>query len=224
MSDNIVIHAEVRSDLGKGASRRLRRNANMMPAILYGGSAEPRSLMIAHKDMVKHTENEALFASILDIEVEGKVEQAILKDLQRHPAKALIMHADFLRVDKSKPIQVHVPLHFINEEQSHGVKMEGGRIQHNMVEVEISCLPGLLPEFIEVDMLEANLGDIIHLSDLKLPEGVESVALSHGADHDLPVASIAAPKGGDLDEEEAAEDAGDDASGDDATDESAGEE
>ncbi len=203
MSDNIVINAKVRNDLGKGASRRLRRNADMMPAILYGAGSEPQSLMVAHREMIKAVENEALFSSILDINVDGKTVQAILKDLQRHPARAIIMHADFLRVDQSVKIHVNVPLHFINEELSPGVKMEGGRVQHNMVEVEVSCLPGKLPEYIEVDMLESNLGDIIHISDLNMPEGVESVALSHGEDHDLPVASIAAPKGGDLDLEEA---------------------
>lgn len=217
MSDNIVINAKVRNDLGKGASRRLRRNADMMPAILYGGKDEPQSLMVLHREMSKTAENEALYSSILDININGTVVQAILKDLQRHPARPLIMHADFLRVDRNTKIQVHVPLHFINEEQSHGVKMEGARVAHNMVEVEVSCLPDDLPEFIEIDMLEAKLGDIVHISDLKLPEGVESVALSYGEDHDLPVASLAAPKGAEeeevvddsADEADAAEDAGD---------------
>jgi large subunit ribosomal protein L25 len=194
MSDNIVINAKVRSDMGKGASRRLRRNDEMVPAIIYGGKSEPKSIMVLHREMAKATENEALFSSVLDINIDGKVELAILKDLQRHPARPLIMHADFLRVDRSKKLQVHVPLHFINEEQCHGVKIEGGRIQRNMVEVEVSCLPDDLPEYIEIDMLEMNLGDIIHLSDLVLPENVESVALSYGEDHDLPVASVAAQK------------------------------
>ncbi len=209
MSDNIVINAKVRNDLGKGASRRLRRNAEMMPAILYGGKDEPQSLMVLHREMAKAAENEALYSSILDINVDGTVVQGILKDLQRHPARPIILHADFLRVDRNKKIQVHVPLHFINEEQSPGVKMEGARVQHNMVEVEVSCLPDDLPEYIEVDMLEAKLGDIVHISDLKLPQGVDSVALSHGEDHDLPVASLAAPKG--AEEEEIVADSADDA-------------
>jgi large subunit ribosomal protein L25 len=211
MSDNIVINAKVRNDLGKGASRRLRRNAEMMPAILYGGKDEPQSLMVLHREMAKAAENEALYSSILDINVDGTVVQGILKDLQRHPARPIILHADFLRVDRNKKIQVHVPLHFINEEQSPGVKMEGARVQHNMVEVEVSCLPDDLPEYIEVDMLEAKLGDIVHISDLELPQGVDSVALSHGEDHDLPVASLAAPKGAEEEEivDDSAEDAGD---------------
>ena len=194
MSDNIVINAKVRNDTGKGASRRLRRNDEMLPAVIYGGKAEPQSIMILHREMAKAAENEALFSSVLDINIDGKVVLAILKDLQRHPARPIILHADFLRVDRSKKLQVHVPLHFINEELCHGVKIEGGRIQHNVIEIEVSCLPDDLPEFIEVDMLEMKLGDILHLSDIVLPENVESVALSYGEDHDLPVASVAAQK------------------------------
>ncbi len=194
MSDNIVINAKVRNDTGKGASRRLRRNEEMMPAVIYGGKDEPQSIMVLHREMAKAVENEAVFSSVLDINIEGNVVLAILKDLQRHPARPSLIHADFMRVDRSKKLQVHVPLHFINEEQCHGVKIEGGRIQHNIVEVEVSCLPDDLPEYIEVDMLDMKLGDIIHLSDLVIPENVESVALSYGEDHDLPVASVAAQK------------------------------
>jgi large subunit ribosomal protein L25 len=206
MSDNIVINAKVRTDMGKGASRRLRRNDEMMPAILYGGKDAPQSLMVTQREMAKAAENEALFSSVLDISVEGTVVQAILKDMQRHPSRPLIMHVDFLRVDRTKKLQVHVPLHFINEEQAHGVKVEGGRIQHNMVELEVSCLPDDLPEFIEVDMLKVALGDILHISDIVLPAGVESVALSHGEDHDLPVVSLSAPKGSDAAEEQEEDD------------------
>jgi large subunit ribosomal protein L25 len=206
MSNKIVIEASKRDDLGKGASRRLRRISGMMPAIIYGAGEDPVSISILHKDMLRTTENEALFASVLDVNVDGKVIPAILKDLQRHPAKLQLLHADFLRVDMNKKIHVHVPIHFINEEDSHGVRMQGGRVQHSMVEIEVSCLPGDLPEYIEVDMLEVEAHQILHISDLKLAEGVESVALSHGADHDLPVVTIAIPKGGDeVEEEEASE-------------------
>lgn len=197
MSDTIVIQATKRDDLGKGASRRLRRNEGLMPAVIYGAGEEPQSISIPHKDLFKATQNEALFASVLEVNVDGKATSAILKDLQRHPARQELIHADFLRVDQNKALQVHVPLHFINEEACHGVKMQGGRIQHSMIEIEISCLPANLPEFIEVDMLAVELGQILHLSDIILGEGVESVALSHGEDHDLPVATIVAPKGGD---------------------------
>jgi large subunit ribosomal protein L25 len=202
VSNNIAIHAIARNDLGKGASRRLRRNAGLVPAIIYGGSENPQSIAIAHKDLSKATENEAFFSSVLDIDIDGKTVPAILKDLQRHPAKPLIMHADFQRVDMKKKIHINVPLHFINEEQSPGIKLEGGRVQHNMVEVEVSCLPGNLPEYIEVDMAGVHLGDIIHISDLVFPAGVESIALQHGADHDLPVASLFAPRGVEAEDEE----------------------
>jgi large subunit ribosomal protein L25 len=197
MSDNIVIQATTRTDLGKGASRRLRRISGLMPAIIYGGKSKPESISIPHKDMIKAAENEALFSSVIDVDVEGKISHVIIKDLQRHPAKQIIQHVDFLRVDMKKALTVHVPLHFVNEDKCHGVKMEGGRVQHSMVEIEVSCLPKNLPEYIEVDMIDATLGTIIHISDIKLPKGVESVALSHGEDHDLPVASIVAPKGND---------------------------
>jgi large subunit ribosomal protein L25 len=195
MSTHITIDAAARDDLGKGASRRLRRSADLVPAIIYGGTEGPQAVAIAHKDLMKATENEAFFSSVLDIAISGKVVQAIIKDLQRHPARPLILHADFQRVDMKRKINMHVPLHFMNEEQCPGVKLEGGRIQHNVVEVEVSCLPADLPEYIEVDMMQLHLGDIIHLSDLALPEGVESVALMHGPEHDLPVASLFSPRG-----------------------------
>ena len=208
MSDTIVLKATARNDLGKGASRRLRRNADLMPAVLYGAGESARPLSIPHKNMLKATENEAFFASVLNLDLDGEMVPAIIKDLQRHPAKQLIMHADFQRVDMKKKIHMHVPLHFLNEDQCYGVKVEGGRVQHNLVEVEVSCLPGDLPEFIEVDMLEVKVGDILHLSDLKLPAGVESVALQYGEDHDLPLASLTMPKGNDgADEQETSSDA-----------------
>ena len=122
-------------------------------------------------------------------------QKAILKDLQRHPAKNRVMHADFLRVDENTAVKVNVPIHFINEEKSHGVRMEGGIIQHQVTDIEVSCLPGDIPEYVEVDMLEIKIGDIIHLSDIQLPDGVTSVALALGEDHDLAVASIIAPRG-----------------------------
>jgi len=129
-------------------------------------------------------------------------ESVIIKDLQRHPSKAIIMHADFLRVSKTQKLSTRVPLHFINEETSKGVKLQGGSVSHNMTELEISCLPDDLPEFIEVDMAEVEVGQIVHISDLKLPEGVESVALAHGSDHDLPVANIQKAKGSSSDDDE----------------------
>jgi len=204
MSEQLAIEAKLRSDLGKGASRRLRRNADEVPAIIYGAGKEPTTLTLIRKDLEKALENEAFFSQVIDVNIEGDVQPAILKDLQRHPAKDRVTHADFLRVDASKPIKVHVPLHFINEEKCHGVKIEGGIIEHMLVEIEILCLPGDIPEYIEVDMLEVTTADIIHISDLKLPEGVTSTALALGEDHDMAVASVAAKRGGSEEEDEEA--------------------
>ena len=204
MSDQFEIHAEVREDMGKGASRRLRRLADHIPAIIYGGKTDPQALTLIRKDLEKALENEAFYSHVLNINVAGNVEKAILKDLQRHPARNSVMHADFLRVDDKVAIKVHVPIHFMNEEASHGVKMQGGMIQHQVTDVEVQCLPKDIPEFIEVDMLTAETGDIIHLSDVTLPAGVVSVALSLGEDHDLAIASVIAPKVNAEDDEDAA--------------------
>ena len=208
MTDAFVVNAEVRTDKGKGASRRLRRLENLVPAIIYGGDKEPVSLTLKHNEIIKSLENEAFYSHILTINIAGKEESAILKDLQRHPARDEIMHADFLRVSKNQPINVHVPLHFTNEEACVGVKMEGGAISHQASDVEITCLPGDLPEFIEVDMSEVHIESIIHLSDLVLPKGVTVAALQHGEDHDLPVAAVHKPKGEKVVEDEAEEEAG----------------
>ena len=215
MSDQFELHAELREDKGKGASRRLRRLADQIPAIIYGGDKDPQPLTLIRKDLEKSLENEAFYSHVLTINVGKDKQKAILKDLQRHPAKERVMHADFLRVDDKVAIKVNVPIHFINEKTSHGVKIEGGMVQHQMTDIEVQCLPGDIPEFIEVDMKDAHVGDIIHLSDIALPEGVMSVALALGEHHDLAVASILAPKGGADEEEleaaapEAAEEGGD---------------
>ena len=214
MSDMFELSAELREDMGKGASRRLRRLADQIPAIIYGGNMDPQPLTMIRKDLEKALENEAFFSHVLTIKVGSDVQKAILKDLQRHPAKNRVMHADFLRVDENTAVKVNVPIHFINEEKSHGVKMEGGIIQHQVTDIEVSCLPGDIPEYVEVDMLEVKIGDIIHLSDIQLPEGVTSVALALGEDHDLAVASIIAPRGSSDAEEEleaAADEAGEEA-------------
>ena len=196
MSDMFELNAELREDKGKGASRRLRRLADQIPAIIYGGNMDPQPLTMIRKDLEKALENEAFFSHVLTIKVGDKTQKAILKDLQRHPAKDRVMHADFLRVDENTAVKVHVPIHFINEEKCHGVKMEGGIIQHQITDIEVSCLPGDIPEYLEVDMLNVKVGEILHLSDVALPEGVTSVALALGEDHDLAVASVIAPRGG----------------------------
>jgi large subunit ribosomal protein L25 len=214
MSDQFEINAEAREDKGKGASRRLRRLANQVPGIIYGGGKEPQPLTMISKDLEKSLENEAFFSHVLTINVGKTKEKAILKDLQRHPSKNTVMHADFLRVDDKVALKVHVPIHFLNEAECQGVKLEGGMIQHQTTDIEVQCLPSDIPAFIEVDMLKVATGDIVHLSDIILPEGVTSVALSLGESHDLAVASVMAPKvTEDLDATAAAE--GEDAEGTD---------
>jgi len=210
MSESLAIDAKLRSDLGKGASRRLRRDADHVPGIIYGAGKEPTPLTLVRKDLEKALENEAFFSQVIDVNVDGDVQPAILKDLQRHPAKDRVMHADFLRVDAKVKIKVSVPLHFVNEEKCHGVRIEGGIIEHLLTEVEVLSLPSDIPEYVEVDMLDVTTADIIHISDLKLPEGVESTALALGEDHDMAVASVSVKRGGAV----AGEDAGDDAATD----------
>jgi large subunit ribosomal protein L25 len=205
MSDQFELYAEVREDLGKGASRRLRRLADQVPAIIYGANKDPQPLSIIRKDLEKALENEAFFSHVLVVNIGGKKEKAILKDLQRHPARNSVTHADFLRVDENVAIKVHVPIHFLNEKTCHGVKIQGGMIQHQATDIEVLCLPTDIPEFIEVDMADVKAGEIIHLSNITLPAGVTSVALALGEDHDLAIASVVAPKGGSGDESSADE-------------------
>jgi large subunit ribosomal protein L25 len=221
MSTDFTLHATGREETGKGASRRLRRLAGEVPAIVYGGKKGPAQIKLVHKDVMKSLENEAFYSHIIGLEIDGKSEDVILKDMQRHPAKNVIMHMDFLRVSKNTKLQTKVPLHFINEDICVGVKLGGGIVGHSMTELDIMCLPKDLPEYLEVDMTDVDLGQTLHISDIKLPKGVESVALSHGADHDLPIAAVNKPKGvaveGEGDAEAPAADA--DAAGEEASEE-----
>jgi len=225
-NEEFELNCTVRSDLGKGASRRLRRLNNSIPAVLYGGEKDAVSLTIAHKDIAKATANEAFFSHIITLNVGSKKEKAVIKALQRHPAKPFILHADFLRVSDKQAITVKVPIHFLNEEKCIGVKHSGGNILKTLNEIEVSCLPKDLPEYIEVDMLEIDLGESVHLSDITLPENVSSVALSHGEGSDLSVAIVQAPKGSadeDEDQVEAVEgegEEGEDAAGSDSNESS----
>jgi len=194
MSTDFTLNANGREDTGKGASRRLRRLAGEVPAIVYGGKKAPTQISLALKDVTKALGNEAFFSHIVGLIIDGISEDVIIKDIQRHPSKSTVMHMDFFRVNKTTKLQTKAPLHFINEEECVGVKVGGGQIAHSMTELEISCLPQNLPEYLEVDMTAVELGQTLHISDIKLPKGVESVALSHGEDHDLPIAAVNKPK------------------------------
>lgn len=185
------IEASLRKDKGKGASRRLRREAKV-PAIVYGGGEQPVSLALEHKAILKSLENEAFYSHILTLKIDSKAEQVILKDLQRHAYKPEILHVDFQRVRADEKIHMHVPLHFIGEEVAPGVKESGGVISHGANDVEIKCFPNKLPEFIEVDVSKLELNGVIHLSDLKIDKEIELVALSHG--DDKAVVSIHLPR------------------------------
>jgi large subunit ribosomal protein L25 len=194
MSNDFQLNATVRNDMGKGASRRLRRLAKVVPAIIYGGKSAPQNISLTQNELEHALENEAFYSHIITLNVEGKTEDVILKDVQRHPAKPVILHVDFFRVSKTQKLQTKVPLHFINEETCAGVKLSGGNISHSMTELDISCLPGDLPEYIEVDVEAVEIGQILHISDIKLPKGVESIGLSHGEEHDLPIFTVNKPK------------------------------
>lgn len=188
------LSAELRSDMGKGASRRLRREGKV-PAVLYGADKEATSLTIDHNDLYKHLQHEAFYSHILTLTIAGKAEKAVLKDLQRHPVRPIILHADFLRISAKDKIRMHVPLHFKGEDVAPGVKVGSGVVTHNITQVEVSCLGKDLPEFIEVDISGLELDQVLHLSDLKLPKGVELVELMHGTSHDQPVVGIHKTRG-----------------------------
>jgi large subunit ribosomal protein L25 len=203
MTDLFTLEAEVRTDLGKGASRRLR-HANKVPAILYGEGQEPVSLTLAHKNVFRAQQEEAFYSHVLTINIDGKPVECLLKDMQRHPFKQVVMHLDFLRIDATHAVHVNAPVHFINEDAA---EKKGGVIAHHVNEIAVSCLPASIPEFIEIDVAGLEVGQTLHLSDITLPKGVTSDELAKGESHDQAVVSLNAPKvaKGEDDSEEAAE-------------------
>ena len=192
MSNVFEFVAESRGQSGSSVARRARRQGNV-PAVIYGGASEPQLWVLNHNEVIKHLEHEAVYSHVLDVTVDGKTEKAILKGVQRNPARFQILHLDFLRVNLTDTVKVHVPLHFVNESTSVGAK-KGGIAAHSLVDIEVTCLPSDLPEFIEVNLASLDVGGTIHLSDIILPKGVEIVALAQGPEHDLPVVSIMASK------------------------------
>lgn len=192
MSSVFEFVAESRSATGSSAAKVVRRQGRV-PAVIYGGDSAPEMLSLDHNDVLKHLAHEAVYSHVLDLTIGGKSEKAVLKHIQRHPAKPQILHIDFMRVDESHKLKVHVPLHFVNESTSVGVK-KGGVVNHAMADVEVSCMPTNLPEFIEVDLAGVDIGDIVHLSNLILPTGVEIPVLVQGVEHDHPVVQIVKSK------------------------------
>lgn len=189
MQEAFELTAQARSDMGKGASRRLRRSGQV-PGIIYGGNSAPEMITMVHNELAQHLEQESFYSHVLTLKMPSGEQQVVLKDVQRHPAKPFIMHIDLLRVSASEKIKMQVPLHFSGEDTAPGVKA-GGVASHYVTDVEVSCLPGDLPEFIDIDMSSMDLGDSLHLSDLKMPEGVELTALSQGAENDVTIAGVA---------------------------------
>jgi large subunit ribosomal protein L25 len=188
MAISFELNAELRSDTGKGASRRLR-HAGKVPAIMYGADKDPETLTLSHNEVIRNLEHEAFYSHILNVKI-GKTEtRAVLRDLQRHPSRPVIMHMDLQRVSESEKIKMNVPLHFAGEDVAPGVKA-GGLVSHELVEVEIECLPRDLPEYIEIDISMLEIGDSVHLSDLVVPAGVTVLELARGEGHDLAVASV----------------------------------
>ena len=202
ISDDFDLIAGIREDQGKGASRRLRHQGKV-PAIIYGAGRPPRSLSFDHNKVLKQLENESFYSSVLNIKVGEKSQPAILKDMQRHPAKPRIMHLDFQRIVEDDVIKMNVPLHFTGEEVAPGVKLGGGKVSHLMSDVEVVCLPKHLPEFLDVDVSELELDAMLSMSDIKLPEGVEIPALAQGPEADRPIVSIHVIKAVVIEEEEA---------------------
>jgi large subunit ribosomal protein L25 len=182
--------AFARTEQGSGASRRLR-NAGQTPGIIYGGNLPPVTVALDHNALFHALKKETFHSSILDMEIEGKVEKVLLRDFQMHAYKQLVLHADFQRVDASQPIHTKVALHFVNAEISPAVKLNSAVVSHVLNELEVSCLPGKLPEFITVDLSKLEAGQSVHVSDLTLPEGVTVVA--HGKDQTVATSSI--PRG-----------------------------
>ncbi|MGL1959322.1 MAG: 50S ribosomal protein L25/general stress protein Ctc [Colwellia sp.] len=201
MTDLFTLDAEVRTDLGKGASRRLR-HANKIPAILYGEGQAPVSLTLEHKNVFRAQQEEAFYSHVLSLNIGKKKVKCLIKDMQRHPFKEVIMHLDFLRIDENHAIHTNVPVHFINEEN---VAKLGATVAHHVNEIAISCLPKDLPEFIELDLSDLEVGQTLHLSDVKMPKGVTCDELAKGEAHDQAIVTANAAKGNDDDSEGDAE-------------------
>jgi large subunit ribosomal protein L25 len=201
MKTSFELVAEFRETQGKGASRRLRHEGKV-PAILYGGHLDARALTVSHQKLALMLENERFYSTILSLKVGDQNQAAILKDVQRHPYKNAILHIDFQRVEENEKIRISIPLHFKGEAVSPGVKQQGGLVSHMRTEVEVSCLPKDLPEFIEVDLSNLSLNESIHLSQLKVPEGVQLVDL---AKEDSAVVAIHSPRAEEPEQTAAAE-------------------
>jgi large subunit ribosomal protein L25 len=189
MTDSNIINAEIREDVGKGASRRLRHQGKI-PAVIYGSQKEPAALTLEHAELLRAAETESFYSSILEIRVDdGRTQKVVVRDVQHHPYKAQILHLDFLRVSADEILRMFVPIHYTGEDESEAGTISGVVIQHLVTEVEIAALPENLPEFLDVDLSALEDGDVVMLSDIKLPEGVEILALTGDEEDDTMIAN-----------------------------------
>jgi large subunit ribosomal protein L25 len=200
MKQDFNLIAEFREDQGKGASRRLRQQGKV-PAIIYGAGRPPRLLSFDHNKVLQQLEHESFYSSILNVRVGDTEQPVIVKDIQRHPARNQVLHLDFQRIVADQKIRMNVPLHFVGEEIAVGVKVGGGKVSHLMSDVEVTCLPKDLPEYFEIDVSGMDVDDMMYLSDIKVPEGVEIIELTYGEEHDQPIVSIHVIKEQEIEEE-----------------------
>ncbi|NND82123.1 MAG: 50S ribosomal protein L25/general stress protein Ctc [Gammaproteobacteria bacterium] len=193
MSANFIVEAEVRAGSGTAASRRSRREGKV-PVVVYGGGEDEQYLLVDHNKMILQLNVEAFHSALVQLKVDGDLQRAILRDVQMHPFKQQVMHLDFQRVSRKDKITMTVPLHFIGEEDAPGVKLESGIMSHSMTSVDVFCLGSDLPEYVEVDVSGLDMGEAVHLGDVKLPDGVEFASTVQESDLEQPVASVLAPK------------------------------
>jgi large subunit ribosomal protein L25 len=194
MSEHFELALQTRDNLGTQTLKRLRREQNLVPAVLYGGNEQPQHLQIAHRAIAKALGNEGFYTHVLTLNVDGKKQKAILRAVQQHPCRAEVIHVDFMRVSANQILNMTIPFHFINEDIAPGVKVEGGVVEHQMVKVEVKCRADHIPEYIEIDLQNLQLNQSIHLSDIKLPKGVEIPELALGAEHNRMIVVIHEPR------------------------------
>ena len=199
--ETFVLQAEQRNVVGRAENKRLRRQG-YLPAVVYGGAGEAVNIQIEHNAMLRNLEKSGFYSNILDLSLDGKSQKVYLKDLNRHPSKKLILHADFQRVEETVELKIRVPLLLVNEDLCDGVKQGGGTVSRLMTEVEVTCLPKDLPQAIEVDIESLQVGEAIHFSDLSLPDGVKLTALLRGGDESTGVVQVLSAKGLELEEDE----------------------
>ena len=202
--ETFVLQAEQRNAVGRAENKRLRREG-YLPAVVYGGHGESVNIKIEHNAMLRNLEKSGFYSNILDLSLDGKSQKVYLKDLNRHPSKKIILHADFQRVEETVELNIRVPLLLVNEDLCEGVKQDGGTVSRLMTEVEVTCLPKDLPQAIEVDIESLKIGEAIHFSDLSLPNGVKLTALLRGGDESTSVVQVLSPKGLEADEEDSLE-------------------